>query len=256
MARLARAQHVAATTLRPFPGPQQITVESAVEARMPPLAADGHRRDPAWREGLAMLLDTFDGRAITAACAGRGGEPARAGCGCGGSAGRRISASRRGRRRCGRRAVCGGGFAGVFHPGGGGFAGRLPAVAAAARAVPLLRLDAGVGRGDRVGPKRLERAICIARCARRRGTMCAPCASPAVRRAHCRWRGSRATPARPGPRPATLCHTYAKMLYQARDTQVDPFADDLATLGLDLLVAEAGWARHAPNPLLLIASGA
>ena len=25
--------------------------------------------------------------------------------------------------------------------------------------------------------------------------------------------------------------------------------------GLDLLVAEAGWARHAPNPLLLIASG-
>ncbi|HLW93267.1 MAG TPA: formate dehydrogenase accessory protein FdhE, partial [Roseiarcus sp.] len=33
---------------------------------------------------------------------------------------------------------------------------------------------------------------------------------------------------------------------------VDPFADDLATLGLDLMVADAGWARHAPNPLLLI----
>jgi FdhE protein len=47
------------------------------------------------------------------------------------------------------------------------------------------------------------------------------------------------------------CHTYAKMLYQARDMKVDPFADDLATLGLDVLVAEAGWARHAPNPLLL-----
>ena len=38
------------------------------------------------------------------------------------------------------------------------------------------------------------------------------------------------------------CHTYAKMLYQARDMQLDPFADDLATLGLDLLVADAGWA--------------
>jgi FdhE protein len=48
------------------------------------------------------------------------------------------------------------------------------------------------------------------------------------------------------------CHTYAKMLYQARDMQVDPFADDLATLGLDVLVAEAGWSRHAPNPLLLV----
>ena len=27
---------------------------------------------------------------------------------------------------------------------------------------------------------------------------------------------------------------------------------DLATLGLDVLVAEAGWSRHAPNPLLLV----
>ena len=50
------------------------------------------------------------------------------------------------------------------------------------------------------------------------------------------------------------CHTYAKMLYQKQDMKVDPFADDLATLGLDLLVAEAGWARHAPNSLLLIGS--
>jgi FdhE protein len=48
------------------------------------------------------------------------------------------------------------------------------------------------------------------------------------------------------------CHTYAKMLYQSKDMKVDPFADDLATLGLDVLVAEAGWARHAPNPLLLV----
>jgi FdhE protein len=47
------------------------------------------------------------------------------------------------------------------------------------------------------------------------------------------------------------CGTYAKMLYQAKDSQADPYADDLATLGLDLLLAEAGWLRHAPNPLLL-----
>jgi FdhE protein len=48
------------------------------------------------------------------------------------------------------------------------------------------------------------------------------------------------------------CRTYSKMLYQARDMNVDPVADDLATLGLDILVAEAGWSRHAPNPLLLV----
>src|SRR5271167_4792254 len=44
MARLTQAQHVVATTLRPFPGPQRMTVESAVEERLPPLAAERHRR--------------------------------------------------------------------------------------------------------------------------------------------------------------------------------------------------------------------
>ena len=48
------------------------------------------------------------------------------------------------------------------------------------------------------------------------------------------------------------CRSYAKMLYQKQDMKVDPVADDLASLGLDVLVAEAGWSRHAPNPLLLI----
>jgi len=48
------------------------------------------------------------------------------------------------------------------------------------------------------------------------------------------------------------CHTYAKMIYLAQDMKADPFADDLASLGLDVLVAEAGWSRHAPNPLLLV----
>jgi FdhE protein len=47
------------------------------------------------------------------------------------------------------------------------------------------------------------------------------------------------------------CHTYAKVIYQKQDTKADPFADDLATLGLDVLVGQAGWLRHAPNPLLL-----
>jgi FdhE protein len=47
------------------------------------------------------------------------------------------------------------------------------------------------------------------------------------------------------------CHSYAKMFYQAKDMKLDPVADDLASLGLDLLIAEAGWARHAPNPFVL-----
>ena len=46
------------------------------------------------------------------------------------------------------------------------------------------------------------------------------------------------------------CRTYAKMFYAAKDPEVEPVADDLATLGLDLLVSEDGWSRHAPSLLL------
>jgi hypothetical protein len=34
---------------------------------------------------------------------------------------------------------------------------------------------------------------------------------------------------------------------------VDPMADDLALLGLDMLVGEAEYQRHAPNPLVIVA---
>lgn len=46
------------------------------------------------------------------------------------------------------------------------------------------------------------------------------------------------------------CGSYSKLLQQAKDMDVEPFADDLASFGLDILVSEAGWTRHAPNPFL------
>jgi FdhE protein len=48
------------------------------------------------------------------------------------------------------------------------------------------------------------------------------------------------------------CHSYAKILYQAKDMAVEPMADDLASLGLDMLVSEAGYQRAA-NPLVITA---
>jgi FdhE protein len=47
-----------------------------------------------------------------------------------------------------------------------------------------------------------------------------------------------------------VCHGYAKVMYQAKDMAVEPMADDLASLGLDMMVSEAGWSRLAPNPLI------
>jgi FdhE protein len=64
MSQVAQAQHVVANALKLPTGPSQAAVNHAVEARRPPLAADGHRRDPAWRVGLAMLLDEFNEGAI------------------------------------------------------------------------------------------------------------------------------------------------------------------------------------------------
>ncbi|MGQ4274558.1 formate dehydrogenase accessory protein FdhE [Terrihabitans sp. B22-R8] len=47
------------------------------------------------------------------------------------------------------------------------------------------------------------------------------------------------------------CRTYTKVLYQNKDNTLDPVADDVASLGLDILVVEAGWRRAAVNPFLL-----
>lgn len=45
------------------------------------------------------------------------------------------------------------------------------------------------------------------------------------------------------------CKSYLKIFYQEKDPYLDPTADDLATLALDLLVDEQGYARSGPNLL-------
>ena len=51
------------------------------------------------------------------------------------------------------------------------------------------------------------------------------------------------------------CHTYRKVFNQEHDYNVDPLADDLASLMLDLLVGEAGYQRASGNPLLWLGKG-
>ncbi|MDR2991034.1 MAG: formate dehydrogenase accessory protein FdhE [Burkholderiaceae bacterium] len=61
----------------------------------------------------------------------------------------------------------------------------------------------------------------------------------------------------PGQRPAIqaetcdACQHYLKILHQQQAPHLDPVADDLASLTLDLLVADAGYVRHGVNPFLL-----
>jgi len=46
------------------------------------------------------------------------------------------------------------------------------------------------------------------------------------------------------------CRTYRKIVYQEKDSLVEPVADDLASLQLDVLLGEAGYQRANGNPML------
>ena len=46
------------------------------------------------------------------------------------------------------------------------------------------------------------------------------------------------------------CHGYSKVFYVEKAKAIEPFADDLASLGLDLMVGEQGFSRVA-NPFVL-----
>ena len=92
-------------------------------------------------------------------------------------------------------------------------------------------------------------ATCTARCATPNGTWCAsnaPPATPTRRRLPRAGRRRLSNPAPCAPKPATRCKSYLKIVYQEKGPGVDPVADDLATLALDILVDEAGYARPAP----------
>ena len=63
-----------------------------------------------------------------------------------------------------------------------------------------------------------------------------------------------ATAARPGAVQAETCDEcghYLKIVHMEKDIEVEPVADDLASLTLDLLISEAGMARHGVNLMLL-----
>lgn len=47
------------------------------------------------------------------------------------------------------------------------------------------------------------------------------------------------------------CKSYLKVMDREKDPAVDPFADDIATLALDILMADEGYERLGFNPLLI-----
>lgn len=250
MSRLAQAQHVAAATPGPTLHVPLSAVTRAVDARLPPLAADGLRRDPIWRDGLMLLLEDCES----------------------GSAPQEGQAIAGRLRRYNTEAIEG--LADAFlHGQVAAEDAGLALYVAAALQVYFTRLAASLPAASlRLLP---ERGLCpCCGSTPSAGLVTASGRTPGARYLHCSlcstaWNHVRAVCITCGDaRDLTLqgidgddgvvkaetcsgCGTYAKNIYQAQDPNADPFADDLATLGLDVLVAEAGFARHAPNPLLL-----
>lgn len=254
MADVAEAQHVAASAVDGFVKLDQLAVQQSMAEGLPPLAAASHRRDHIWRHGLRALLDSGDAEAtpsLARAAIGRLREMATL----------RLEA-----------------LADDF------FCGRIQNsdlgdafYVAAALQVYFTRLAASLPKGClNLLP---ERSLCPC-CG---STPVAGVVSEAgdvagTRYLHCSlcgtaWNHVRAMcitchqsrslvlrSIRGEKDPVQVetcdgCRTYAKMLYRSRNAELDPFADDLATIELDVAASDAGWSRHAPNPLLLIGSG-
>ena len=251
MAGVADAQRAVADALPPCVGPDEAQVRVAVEARIPPIAADGWRRDPVWREGLRLLLDRFDPAVLPPAAA---------------TVIATSAAATPGRSRRWPTAFCTGGS-------------TLPTPAPPSGSRGRCRF---ISRGLRRGSGRTR-----CRLLEQRG-LCPSCGStpsaavvrasgptPGARYLHCSlcstaWNHTRAVcitcgdtrtlalrgidgdPGVVKAETCEACRTYSKVINEAKDMSADPYAEDLATLGLDMMVGETGWSRHAPHPLLLV----
>jgi FdhE protein len=251
MAKLARAQHRVATTLAPLIAPDEATVEQAVAVRIPPIAADGPRRDATWRDGLTLLIDSAAGEGLP--------TPAAA-----------VAMELRARSPASTEALADAFLRGVVDEKDAGssfwiaaalqvhftrLAGRLPT-----RALRLLEqrslcpccgstssASLVTGAGQNPGARYLYCSLCSTAWNYSRA-VCVTCGGSRT----LAIRGVEGDPGVVKAETCDECGTYSKMAYQAKDMQADPYADDLATLGLDVMVGETGWARHAPNPLVLV----
>jgi FdhE protein len=247
----SRAQAAAAANLPTPRAPDQTAIAQAVAARIPPIAADGHRRDAAWRDGLAALLEAFDTTMFPSSTAAAIAELSR------GDAMKTEA------------------LADAFLRGGvdPADAGAVFWIAVALQ-VHFARLAATLRTADLRLLERRDLCPCCGSTSSA-GVITASGQDPGARYLYCSlcstaWNHTRAVCiVCGGSRTLALrgidgdsglaraetcdeCRTYAKVFYEAKDAAVDAYADDLATIGLDMMVGEAGWSRHAPHPLLLV----
>lgn len=271
VAELARAQHELLADYPAVALPDATQIDAASHSGQPPLAATEWVRDPAWRQGLQRLLDTLQARLA--------GSPAQAAV----QALRRLDGDEL-ERQAGR--LLGGVMLGLD-------LAAAPFIAAGLQAYfTHLVIATEAARGaDRLAPfGRVDdptRCPCCASAptasvvrigaaaAGHRYLHCALCSAQwhlvRVKCGCCQgtkgigYQSLEALPGHTAPAPGAgavqaetcdTCRSYLKIMNMARDPHVEPVADDLATLTLDLLVSDAGLQRHGVNLMLLFGEDA
>jgi FdhE protein len=269
-AELAHAQDELLRTHPEVPLPSAAELNAAALAGQPPLPATLWPRDPAWRAGLRRLLDTLLPRLA--------GTPAQAA----------VAALRRAdddwlEQQAER--LLHGVMVGLDLAAAPLIAAALQthwthlvlatqAAHGSAHGSPFGRVDdatrcpccasgptASVTRigADDAGHRYLHCALCSTQWHMVR-IKCARCQQTQGIHYHALQRADAApagAPSSGAPKAAVeaetcdACGHYLKIVHMTRDVHVEPTADDLASLTLDLLVSEAGFQRHGINLMLL-----
>jgi FdhE protein len=256
LAAITRAQHAALQSLPPLALPDAAQLARAREHRMPPLPAQSWPRDPAWRTSLLQII-----AAITPAAP----EPARKDLA-------RLAAFDADRIEALAERVLHtelyGDDAALLPYVGAALQVLWTAAAARLGVADIATLDVpGVcpccgflpvasvvrDRGEVGNLRYLHCALCNTEWNLVR-VKCSSCdATEGISYRHLESEDIKMAWA-VRAETCEACKSYLKIAY-AEKAPVDPVADDLATLALDILVDEAGYARSGPNLLLVPGGG-
>ena len=248
--RSARGQHQLLQSLPELSVPDERALEQCREHGLPPLSVDGHRRDPVWRVGLRQLVQGLNADALPpqahAVLAALLEAPAP-----------QIEST--------ASSLLSGAYSEVD-------AGQAPFVAAALQTywvkMALQLGEAGFGRDVQYGMCPVCGSHPVASVVRVGGAaqglrylVCSLCASEwHVVRVKCSactstkgisYLGIAGASEAVKAECCDQCKAYLKIFYLEKDTSLDPVADDLATLALDMMVDEQGYNRVGPNLLFL-----
>ena len=250
LAALARAQHESLALFRHVPPPEARELERCREHGMPPFGSRGWDRDPVWREALRGILTELEDGALP--------EATRA------TIARLKDTDDASLERLAETLLAGdhdetldraaAPFIGaalqaywlhlVTTLGAGAF-GRLeaPHLCPACGSAPMVSV---VGTGASDGLRYLTCPLCSAQWHEVR-IKCVFCETTKGIAYYGIEGGSAAVKAE----SCETCRGYLKILYRDKDPNVDALADDVASVALDVLMAESGLARRGTNFFLL-----